>query len=400
MMIQPDAAKVDKPTDKAVGANRETNCVLAQMAKNALHYIQLAYKWEIGKSDVRKAKKRFDELLQEEKAPPSVYLSEAWRNRPYGCSDFRKAIDLYSKRLIKARNNVCNELQTTGMTAMEKETTVAAAVAGLDEKISGLRREIAAMEKRKSESKIQEEFPGAGGFRKQQQVSEKLRVIERREGGPLSREKRREMFPELERGWPDIKGDDIPLPFEKELKASERARQQADLENCNAVLNQALNKRRKAEAARLKTLSGTKATQKPIDRRHDPMPKEKEVRYVVQPEGLRPSATATVPANMPYNEGEGQKKRKMFVDDEDDEDDEDEEDDGAGVLPRPVPKQQKRSESPSLHMNEQFVPPEGQGAAYDILFREDDAEEKDPPAPSPQKQVESDHEFSDSDEED
>jgi len=404
MMIQPDAEKVDKPSDKAVGANRETNWTLAQMAKNTVHYLQLAGKWESGKTDVRNAKKRFEELRDEEKAPPDVYTTEAWRNRPYGCDDLRVAIDIYSKHLDQGRKDVLSNLRAAGMTHLEVNATVAAATAALDEKIAGLKRAVAAMDARKTASKTQEEFPGSGGFLKQQQLSAKLREWERRAGGPMPSKERMQKYPELEPGWPDIQGDDMPLPFERELKATEKARAQEQLESCNKVLNAALKKQRQAEINKQKMLSKSVPAKKPVDRRHNPDPAGAEVRYVVQPGQKRPAAAASVAKSMPRNEGEvPQKKQKIPVDS----DVEDGEDSGAGAIPRAPLKQQKRSESPSLELAERpvpFVPPDGQGPAYDILFREE--EDDDEPSPPPRAAravraiVESDHEISDMDSDD
>jgi hypothetical protein len=405
MMIQPDAQKVDKPSDKAVGANRETNWTLVQMAKNAVHYIQLAGRWEAGKTDVRKAKKRFEELKDEEKALPDTYTTDAWRNRPYGCNDLRKAIDLYGKHLDKARKNIFTNLRLTGMTHLEINTTIVAATAALDEKIAGLKRAVAALDARKVSSRIQEEFPGSGGFLKQQAVSAKLREWEQRAGGPMDMKERKQKFPELEPGWPDIQGDEMPLPFEKELQVNEKARAQEQLESCNKILNAALKKQRQAEVEKQKMLSKTVPSKKPVDRRHNPQPDGAEVRYVVQPGQKRPAPAASAAQSMPRNEGEvPQKKQKIAVDS----DSEDGEDDGAGAIPPPARKQQKRSESPSLAMaerSEPFVAPDGQGPAYDILFR-DEEDDDDEPAPPPRSarasraRVESDHEISDMDSDD
>ena len=392
-MIQPDAQKVDKVSEKAgVGANRETNWTLVQMAKNFLHYIQLAGRWEAGKTDVRKAKKRFEELMAEEKVPHDSYSTEAWRHRPEYCNDLRKAIDLYLAKMEKARKAVDKDVGMTGMTRLEIDATIAAAKAQLDQKIAGLKRAVASMEKRKGESRIQEEFPGAGGFLKQRAVSVKLREWERKAGGPMDKKERALKFPELEFGWPDIQGDEMPLPFEKELKATEKARAQEQLDNCNKILNAALKKQKKADAEKQKMISKSLPAPKPVDRRNNPEPDGAEVRYVVQPGQKRPAAMAAPPQSMPRNEGEAPQKRKIDVDSE-------EEDDGAGALGPPARKQQKRAASPSLQMSENpgpFVAPEGQGQAYDILFRDDEENEDPPPRPK-HSPVLSDHEISDMD---
>ena len=406
MMIQPDAQKVDKPSHKAVGANRETNWTLAQMAKNWLHYLQLAGKWEDGKTDVRNAKKRFEELKDEEKAPHDSYTTDAWRHRPYGCNDLRKAIQLYGKYLDQSRKDIFSSLRTAGMTHLEVNATVVASTAVLDEKIAGLKRAVAAMDARKAASRIQEEFPGSGGFLKQHEVAAKLREWERRAGGPMDTEERKEKYPELEHGWPDIQGDDMPLPFERELKATEKARAQEQLESCNKVLNAAMKKQRQAEINKQKMLSKTVPSKKPVDLRHNPDPAGAEVRYVVQPGQKRPAAAASVAKSMPRNEGEVPQKKQKTPVDSDSEDGEDGEDDGAGAIPLPASKQQKRSESPSLAMAERtepFVAPEGQGPAYDALFREEEDEgegEASLPHRAERLPVESDHEFSDMDSDD
>lgn len=402
MMIAPNAEKVDKPTDKAVGANKDTNWVLMRIAKNHLHYIQLAEKWESGKADVRKAKKRFEEILEEEKGTPDPYVNEAWRFYGGVCNSRKAAAELYTKDLEKERSDVPKKLGLSGMNHLERSTTVKAATAVLDEKIAGLKRGIAAITKRAAESKIQEEFPGSGGFIRQQQVSQKLREWQRKAGGPMDKEERRKKFPELEPGWPDIQGDDAPLPFEQSIKASEKARAQEQLETTNKILNAALKAKLKAEAEQAKAVSKSKPAPKPVDRRHNAEPDAAAVRYVVQPGRKRPAAAAAAQNNMPRNEGEASQKGTNILGDIEEE----EEDDGAGALPPHARKQQKRATSPSLLTAERaqpFVAPEGQGKAYDIIFRDDEEEEEESaPSSSSDNHPEeaSDHEFSDDSDDD
>ena len=70
-------------------------------------------------------------------------------------------------------------------------------------------------------------FPGHGGFRKQQEAGEKVKAIERLQGGPMDREEKYRKFPCLQPGWPDKLQED-KREFEYELEARERKQQAHD----------------------------------------------------------------------------------------------------------------------------------------------------------------------------
>lgn len=176
---------------KEHGANQKTMDVLANIATDTFHFVQLCGDWGAGKTGVRRQKKEYDKMIYDAKNDKKVAMPArltrvrdmAWSNRPLGVDDLRKAVLLYADFLRK-KSKITKIVGDDKMTPMEEV---------------GLCNDIIEWLTKSANRKkgIQYFFTGAGGFRKEQQASNVVRAMQRRLGGALSKE-------ELGKKWPCI----------------------------------------------------------------------------------------------------------------------------------------------------------------------------------------------------
>lgn len=208
--LKKDKAVYREKSKKEHGANKETMATLANMAKNRMHFVELLADWEDGKTGVRKSKLQFEGMQTDEKRMWSETMLRCWRKRPINVEgDMKEACLARFRRLQKE-----SKLPGADTEAILYE------IADIQEAVDQLNRWDDA-------SQIDLFFPGRGGNREQQLAEEKVRAIERKDGGPMSNEKKYEDFPCLKPGWPDQLGTK-KLGFEYEVDALERKQQQRE----------------------------------------------------------------------------------------------------------------------------------------------------------------------------
>jgi hypothetical protein len=174
---------------KDVGASRETIHTLANIARNRMHFMDMCEEWNEGKAGVRKTKIAYERLSQVEKPVRTPIMLHCWRKRPLGFEGgLRDACLIRYKQLEKEGDRV------------------GADGVAIQNEITQIERAVRTLKDCKGESKMDSFFPGHGGFRKQQLAEEKVRAIERKDGGPMKNSEKYRRFPCLQPGWPDQLG--------------------------------------------------------------------------------------------------------------------------------------------------------------------------------------------------
>ena len=221
-----ESAEQEASKKKMFGANPKTVGVLAAMAKNHVEFVQFCDQWEEGKASIRKKKKRFEELQDGDKVPPDNASTDAWSHRPLTCNNLRAAMVLRAKFFRQERKDAFLSPHILRLDdPQERDATLAAVRALLNSKIQALGKSMTKLKNAKNNSMIPTEFPYAFCFLRQQEASRKLKIIERRLGGPMDKNKRNLKFPELVRGWPDNIDPRLRFEIENEALQKREARQ-------------------------------------------------------------------------------------------------------------------------------------------------------------------------------
>ena len=178
---------------KDVGASRETVHTLANIARNRMHFVDMCEEWNEGKAGVRKTKIAYERLSQSEKPVRTAIMLDCWRKRPAGFQGGLRDACLIRFRQLEKQLEKEGEHVGAGGVAIQTE-------------ITQIQQAVRTLKDCKDESKMDTFFPGHGGFRKQQLAEEKVRAIERNDGGPMKKSEKYKLFPCLQPGWPDQLG--------------------------------------------------------------------------------------------------------------------------------------------------------------------------------------------------
>ena len=384
--VEQEAAK-----KKQYGANPKTVGVLAAMAKNHTEFVQMCDQWEDGKAAIRKKKKRFEELQAGDKVPPDHASTDAWSNRPLNCTNLRAAMVIRAKFFRKERDEAFRSSHILRLDdPQERNATLAATKALLNSKIHALGKSMAKLNAAKANSMIPTEFPYAYCFLKQQEASRRLKIIERRDGGPMDTQKRNIKFPELVRGWPDKV--DPRLRFEIENEARER--REAKQREQERLLEEEGEEEGEEESESeeevdenepeddivldSQELHAAPLKDPLVDRRFEPEANQNKPKYKKQPKsqvGFNPGSPSLLKAAEeeaaalgPVNEGKKKGPKKRTVDEES------EAGDVAGSSS--VNGSEDEASSEPRHKRSKIVPQE-QGAAFNAIFGEGSDDESD-----------------------
>jgi hypothetical protein len=198
----------NKQREKDIGASKLTVQTLKYMAADSLTFIRLCDRWNRGEPGVKTSKKVFEELMAAEKIELDGTMTEAWRNRPVGCEGIRSALLHYSKQFVDIKKTKGSEFLVPGdrpLINIDQEKAAVDPVAmTVMTKLESITRALKKLDEAKSESKLNDYFPGCFGFCRRQQATQELRNIEFHRGGKMNEEEMYSRFPDL-----------IPLPKAK-----------------------------------------------------------------------------------------------------------------------------------------------------------------------------------------
>lgn len=383
-----ESAEQEASKKKMFGANPKTVGVLAAMAKNHVEFVQFCDQWEEGKASIRKKKKRFEELQDGDKVPPDNASTDAWSHRPLTCNNLRAAMVLRAKFFRQERKDAFLSPHILRLDdPQERDATLAAVRALLNSKIQALGKSMTKLKNAKNNSMIPTEFPYAFCFLRQQEASRKLKIIERRLGGPMDKNKRNLKFPELVRGWPDNIDPRLRFEIENEALQKREARQREQerlLEQEGEEEGEEESESEEEEEPEddivldAQELQAAPLKDPLVDRRFDSEAKQNKPKYKKQPKsqvGFNPASPSLLAAAEedaaalgPVNEGKKKGPKKRAVDEESD----------AGDVPCSSSAAGTDDESSSIEpMSKRRKVPAGQDKTFNDIFGGDSDDESD-----------------------
>jgi hypothetical protein len=193
-----DLDRQNKQREKDIGASKQTIQVLKCMAVDEQDFIRLCDLWNRGDPGVKKSKRVFEELMNEEKHEYNGIMVEAWRHKPEGCGSLRSALLAYSKRFLDLRRVHGPDFLVAGnyKLEMEKAGDDAVAVTVLS-RLESIRLAIKTIDDVKSSSSLTQYFPGCYRMCQLQEASAQVRQMQFHHGGPLDDEVKFQKFPVL-----------------------------------------------------------------------------------------------------------------------------------------------------------------------------------------------------------
>ena len=321
-MIQTDAEKKkeledeQKRTTKDLGASRDTIHTIGNIAADRLHFMQLCGEWNTNSSNIRRNKVAYERLVSSEKLTLSPVMEEAWRHRPVGCTELRKAINIRARYYLdmgqvkgkdtklpkefKPMYKRATKKQKTSATGKKTQSKPGAGAAGamgsmvemtqddIDERVNDLRAKeeggtiseaetkellkldppdttirsqldslleaIHKLNAHRDNTRLDQYFPGHGGFREQQAASEQVTILERRLGGAMDQAEKLARWPCLADGWSKCPKRMAKLAMDKklgfELEIEQRQRRDKEGRESPSILKAKAADEALAQAAR------------------------------------------------------------------------------------------------------------------------------------------------------
>ena len=204
-----DFEREKKQKEKDIGASKQTIQALKCMASDPLDFIQKCYLWNINDAGVKKSKRIFEELHENERIELDATMVEAWVNRPINCHNLRSALLIYAKQYIDLKRIHGSEFKVQSAKKIKKfnkehldkiemslnDKIEDAPTITVMTKLESITRALHKLDEANRSSQREVFFPNSGRFCQQQDTSSEVRKIQFHLGSSMSFDELCEKFP-------------------------------------------------------------------------------------------------------------------------------------------------------------------------------------------------------------